>query len=131
MYLIDTNILVWIIRGDKWYVRWFAELKEDGSVTLSISTITIAEIYKNVFPIEIVRTERIIEDFIHLDVTPRIAKEAGFYWKDYSKKIEKMNILDCIIAATAKEHKASLITLNIRHFPMSDIKIFNPVKMNK
>lgn len=117
--------------GDKWYVKWFTDLKEDGSISLSISTITIAEIYKNVFPLEIVRTERIIGDFLHLDVISRIAKEAGLYWKDYSKKIEKINILDCIIAATAKEHKASLITLNIRHFPMDDITVLDPAKIRK
>lgn len=126
MYLVHTNIVIWIIRGATKYVSWFDQLKS-GNV-LTISTITIAEIYKNVFQSELLNTQEVINEFSLYDVTANIAKQAGFYWQQFSKKYKNLNILDCIIAATAKEHNLRLLTLNTRHFPMDDIKVIDPGK---
>ena len=126
MYLVDTNILIWIIRGAEPYVRWFEDLK--GGTLLSLSTITVAEIHTNIFPEELIKTEQFINQFDIWDVTTTIAKQGGLYWQQYSKQLKNLNILDCIIAATAKEHDLTLLTLNTRHFPMKNIRVMNPLK---
>ena len=125
MYLLDTNILIWVLRENKIYVDVYRELKRAS--TLFISTITIAEIYKNVYPTELIGTEEVLSEFEVWDVTVSIAKLGGLYWQQYCKNIAKLNILDCLIAATAKEHDLTLVTLNTRHFPMKDIKVINPL----
>ena len=125
MYLLDTNILIWVLRENKIYVDVYRELKRAS--TLFISTITIAEIYKNVYPTELIGTEEVLSEFEVWDVTVSIAKQGGLYWQQYCKNIAKLNILDCLIAATAKEHDLTLVTLNTRHFPMKDIKVINPL----
>lgn len=124
MYLLDTDIFIWIIRGEKKYVSWFYKLK--GKITVSISTLTIAEIYKNIYPAELIRTEQLIDDCDILDVTSSIAKQGGLYYQMYIKKFKNLHIIDCIIAATAREHELTLLTLNTRHFPMSDIRVIEP-----
>ncbi len=129
MYLIDTNIIIWVLRGNTIYERILQELKNKDA--FSISTITIAEIYKNVFPAEFEDTNKILGQFEALDVTVPIAKIAGFYWKQYIKKLRKLHILDCLIAATAKEHRLTLLTLNTRHFPMDDIKVMDPLSKKR
>lgn len=121
MYLIDTNVLIWILRGQRDYLQW---LETVNDLRLFLSTITIAEVYKNILPSELVQTEDVLNEFAILDVTAPIAKQAGLYWQQFSKKFKNLHILDCIIAATAKEHDLKLITLNIRHFPMTDIAIY-------
>lgn len=126
MYLVDTDIVIWITRGEKKYVDWFQRLKQGTS--LSISSITIAEIYKNVFPIELANTETTINEFTVLDVTSSIAKHGGLYWQQYIKRFKNLSILDCIIAATAKENDLTVLTLNTRHFPMKDIRAIDPLK---
>lgn len=126
MYLVDTDIIIWIIRGEKKYVQWFDDLKE-GTV-LSISSISIAEIYKNVFPSELENTQDILNKFKVWDVTAIVAKRGGLYWQHYEKKLKALHIFDCIIAATAKEYNLSVLTLNTRHFPMSDIRVVDPGK---
>lgn len=126
MHLVDTNILIWIIRGEKNYIQWFDNLKEGAS--LSISAVTIAEIYKNVFPSELNNTQEIINEFKVWDVTANIAKQGGLYWQQYTKKFKNLSIMDCIIAATAKEYDLRLLTLNTRHFPMNDISVLDPLK---
>ncbi len=126
MYLIDTNIVIWVLRGNKKYEDILQRFKYKSP--LSISTVTTAEVYKNVFPSEIIKTENVLREFAVWDVTSSIAKQAGLYWQEYSKKFQNLHILDCIIAATAKENDLTLLILNTRHFPMKDIRVTDPVK---
>ncbi len=124
MYVIDTDLIIWILRGNKRYEDYLQNLKEKGA--LSISTITIAEVYKNMFPSEVIKTENILKVFQSWDVTPLIAKQAGLYWQEHAKKLKTLSITDCLIAATANVHNATLVSLNAKHFPMKDIKVVNP-----
>lgn len=124
MYLIDTDILIWVLRGNKQYEDYLQNLKEKNAI--SISTITIAEVYKNMFPSEVVKTENILSTFQVWDITPVIAKQAGLYWQEHGRKLKNLNLTDCLIAATANIHEATLVSLNRKHFPMKDITILTP-----
>ncbi len=122
MFLLDTDILIWVLRGKKEYVDLLRNLKEQKP--LSVSAITVAEVYKNTFPIELHRTEKILNELYLWDVNRPIARQAGLYWQQFTKQYKNLHILDCIVAATAREHNLELVTLNTRHFPMADIDIY-------
>jgi predicted nucleic acid-binding protein len=124
MFLIDTNIIIWVLRGNTKYEEFLQNLKDKGP--LSISTVTTAEIYKNVFPSEIVKTESVLGELQTWDVTPAIAKQSGLYWQEYVKKLKNLSLTDCLIAATANVNNLTLVSLNVRRFPMKDIKFLNP-----
>ncbi len=124
MYLIDTDVLIWVLRGNKKYEAYLQVLKNKGP--LSISTVTIAEIYKNIYPSEIMKTESVLQELQNWDVTEPIAKQGGRYWQQFSKELKNLNLTDCLIAATANVNNLTLVTLNIRHFPMKDIHLENP-----
>lgn len=124
MYLIDTDVLIWVLRGNKKYQDFLLRLKDQ--TPLSISTVTIAEIYKNIFPSEIVKTEKVLNELLTWDVTVPVARQAGLYWQQYSKKLKNLSLTDCLIAGTASVNDATLVSLNVKHFPMSDIKVLNP-----
>jgi len=123
MYLIDTDILIWVLRGDKKYKELFLSIKNKES--LAISVITVAEIYKNIFPSELLKTENLLNEFEVYDVTASVAKQSGLYWQEYRKKLINLSLLDCFIAATANLHDSTLVTLNKKHFPMKDIKLLD------
>src|SRR3989344_2473510 len=124
MYLLDTDIIILVLRGQQKYLDLLEELSSQG--TPYISTITIAEVYKNVYPQELIKTERLLNNLGIYDVTSIIAKQAGLYWQEYSKNLKNLNITDCLIAATANVNEVTLVSLNIRHFPMKDIKFLDP-----
>lgn len=126
MYLLDSDIVVWILRKNQAIISSINKLIEED--TTGVSTITILEIYKNVFPKEISDVEEFFKKQKIIPVTAQIAKDGGWYWQQFHKRLKNLNILDCIIASTAKDQKAKLVTLNTRHFPMSDIKIIDPLK---
>lgn len=123
MYLIDTDILIWVLRENGKYVNLLKKLAQKDS--LAISTITIAEIYKNIYPTELLKTERLLNELQNFDVTSTVAKQAGLYWQEYSKNLKNLSLIDCLIAATANMNEAILVSLNKKHFPMSDIKLLD------
>ncbi len=125
MYLIDTDVLIWVLRGNIKYKELLQKLKDQD--TLSISTITIAEIYKNIFPSEIVKTENLLDEFLVWDVNSLTAKQAGFYFQQYAKQLKNLSLMDCLIAGCANVNNLTLVSLNTKHFPMKDIKALDPV----
>jgi len=124
MYLLDTDVLIWILRGREDIVEKVSELKESSN--LSISVISVAEIYKNIFPSELTATEDFLDQHIIFDTDQKTAKIAGLYWKQYNKQFKTLSLADCLIAATANVNELTLVSLNVKHFPMNDIKMLNP-----
>jgi predicted nucleic acid-binding protein len=126
VYLIDTDIIIWVLRGNNKYEELLQNLKDKE--TLSIPTVTIAEIYENIFPSEIVKTENVLNELQTWDVTPEIAKQAGLYWQEYIKRLKNLSLIDCFIASTANVNNLTLVSLNAKHFPMGDIKFLYSTK---
>lgn len=124
MYLLDTDIIIWVLRGNKKYEDLLQNLALKEAI--SISTITIAEIYKNIYSSELVKTESLLDELQTLDVTATVAKQAGLYWQEYSKKLKNLSLTDCLIAATANVNEAKVVSLNKKHFPMRDIEVLDP-----
>ena len=127
MILLDTNIVIWMLRAKPEVIRTIGELSQTNKTALSV--ITIAEVYQNALPHEIDKTEEYIDTHEILDVNRHIAKAAGLYWNQYRKKLQTLGTTDCLIAATAKYYNCPVVTLNTRHFPMTDIKVLNPLKL--
>jgi predicted nucleic acid-binding protein len=125
MYLLDTDVLIWVLRGNREIIEKVSQLKD--KTPLSISVISLAEIYKNIFPSELTQTEDYLSQHIQFDVNQKIARIAGFYWQQYAKQLKNLSLTDCLIAGTANVNEAILVTLNSKHFPMKDIKVLNPL----
>lgn len=51
-------------------------------------------------------------------VTDVIARRAGQHLRRYRRSHAAIDLVDHVIAATAQLHEASLLTLNVKHFPM-------------
>mgnify|MGYP001576165405 CR=1 FL=1 len=123
MYLLDTDILIWILRNNKKIIKIISDLSDQDE--LCISVMSIAEIYQNVFPSELTDTEDMINKYIIFDIDHKIAKMGGLYWQQYSKQLRNLTIADCLIAATASVNEAKVVSLNKKHFPMKDIQLLN------
>lgn len=125
MYLLDTDVLIWVLRGKKEIIQKVLSLKDKKP--LAISVISIAEIYKNIFPAELVTTEEYLKQHIIFVLDSEIAKMAGLYWQQYVKQFKNLSLTDCLIASTVRVNNLTLVSLNIKHFPMKDIQVLNPL----
>lgn len=123
MYLLDSDILIWMLRKNTKIIDKISILKQKSP--MEISVISVSEIYRNIFPSEITETEEFLNKHIILVVDAKIAKMAGLYWKDYHRNLLNLSLTDCLIAATANIHDLTLVSLNKKHFPMKDIKLLD------
>lgn len=126
MYLLDSDIVIWTLRGKPDVVDAMSKIKDQSKT--HISTMTVAEVYMGMFPSEEIVTADLLHQNAIIPVSENIAKEGGLYFNQFRKLRRKMSISDCLIAATAKINELTLVTLNTRHFPMSDISVVNPLK---
>ncbi|MBA4417992.1 MAG: hypothetical protein C0392_08800 [Syntrophus sp. (in: bacteria)] len=116
--LIDTDVLINFLRG-KEKARDFLRSIVNESV-ICCSTITVAELYAGMRLHEAEKTAALLDGLQIIDCNRQIAEKAGSY--KTSIKNQKLDLCDCIIAATAFISNAVLATGNDKHYPMKDIK---------
>jgi len=114
--LFDTDILIQYFREDPKAV----EFLEQSDAEFLISTITVAELFTGA------RTEKeatTIDQFCFgfdiIPVSEHIARQGGLLRQQYQPS-HGTGLADAIIAATALQSKASLVTFNTKHYPMLD-----------
>jgi predicted nucleic acid-binding protein len=112
--LIDTDVLIDHNRMHPAAVSFILNL----SARPSISAITIAELYADIREGR-ERTE--LDSFISqcnvVAVEMQIAERGGLLLRQYNKS-HGVGFPDAMIAATAEVERATLVTLNLKHFPM-------------
>lgn len=124
-FLLDSDISIWIIRGNDQVVGSVIKLVHNQPCVISI--LTVGEIYKNSFPDEELSNEHFFRWHKQISIDFQTAKLAGEYWHKY-RQINN-NFVDYLIAATCKIHKLTLLTRNTKHFPMKNIKIIDPINL--
>ena len=112
--IFDTDVIIDYLRGQpdaRSYVRTLTN-------PLLISTITIAELYSGVREgAERLALDSFLSNFEKVFVDEAITVRGGLFRRDYGRS-HKIGLADALIAATAEIRGATLVTLNIKHFPM-------------
>ena len=112
--LFDTDVLIEYLRGKDEAQAYIDNISD----AVYMSSITMAELYAGVRKgEELKKLEIFIETFEVTNLNKSIAKIGGLYRNQY-KPSHDMGLADALIAATAKEIDAQLITFNTKHFPM-------------
>ena len=117
-FLIDSDIIIWYLKGRDKEVQLLEELSGKGELFTSV--VTIAEIRAGLTK----DAKKIISEmkniFKPLDITGEIAELTGEFKQKY-----KLDIADMFIAATAVVNKLTLVTYNKKHFSMPQIKLYS------
>jgi predicted nucleic acid-binding protein len=122
--LIDSDILIDHLRKEKKALDFLdVEIEKGGLLFLSV--ISRAEIYAGIRKGEDEIVSSLFEIITPVNVDAAIADKAGEYLRRFSKS-HALNIGDAVIAATASEMELSLVTRNVKHYPMKDIAVLKP-----
>jgi predicted nucleic acid-binding protein len=112
--LLDTDVFVEYLRGQPKAIEYLEGLTSD----LFISAVSVAELFASARRED---EEKYLEQFLLafaiLPITERVARLGGLYRRDF-RPSHGTGLADALIAATAEENGASLVTFNRRHFPM-------------
>lgn len=121
-FLLDSGILILQLRDQLGYVALLEHLSEQG--TLFISTMTRFEILQGMKERERKHTVETLSVLESLPVEDDIADKAGELVRSYRANGVTLGIADALIAATALQHSLPLVTTNSRHFPMSELTVY-------
>ncbi len=119
--LLDTDIAIDFLRRRD-YARKLLE-KWAGEGLLAISTLTHLEIYQGMKSGEEKATNVFLDGLISITVDVPIARRAGRMLGELRSKGMTVSIGDAIIAATALQVGAPLLTNNVEHYPFTDVKV--------
>ncbi len=118
--LIDTDVLIEYLRGRDRAVEYLEGLHAD----LYVSVVSIAELFAGVRgEEEEASLKQFLLTFTVLPVTQKVAQLGGLYRREYRTSPGTTGIADALIAATAEDSGAGLVSFNRRHFPMVEITV--------
>ncbi len=124
-YLLDSNIIIWHLRGRREITEMLKDLQRSGLP--ACSAISVLEVQLGVkTKDEEGKTNRFLESLKVFDVNIDIAKMATQLIREYKAKGVTMDIPDSIIASTCILHDLILVTYNRKHYPISGLKFHTP-----
>ena len=124
--LVDTDVLIWYMRGDQ---NAYDLIRSFNS--FCISSITYMELVqglRNKNELKILRNTLQNWDVKTLYISEEISAKALFYVEEYFLS-HSMQLADALIGATAVHYGLTLITANDKHYKVIkglDMEIFRP-----
>ena len=119
-YLLDTDVIIEWLRGNARVVAWLKGHDAAGDY-LACTPVNLAEVHAGLRP----REEFVIGDLLRVlhcvELDERVGRKAGAYRKAFGRS-HGVEIADALIAAAAHVHGCCLCSLNLRHYPMRDLK---------
>lgn len=116
-FLLDTSIIVDHLRNDPRAVSLIAGLLENEDRVWA-ATPTRTEILAGIRPKEAKPMAMLFDVLSWIEIDVLIADAAGELARRYRRSHSGIDTVDYLIAAAAQSIGASLVTLNVRHFPM-------------
>jgi predicted nucleic acid-binding protein len=123
--LLDTTVLIDALRNRTNLLARLSSLVLDGHV-LTTSTANMAEVYAGMRPTEERETVALFQGLHCYPVTEGIAQLAGKLKYQWALRGRTLSLIDMIVAATALENGAALITDNRKDFPVHGLR-FHPL----
>jgi predicted nucleic acid-binding protein len=114
--LLDTDVLVWALRGSENARTWIRESREAGPLLTSV--VTVAELTGGMRSAERHQVWNLLAALRAQPVTEVIARRAGEFRREWRSSHASIGTSDYLIAATADVLGVELATLNVKHFPM-------------
>ena len=121
--LLDTNIIVDALRKRNERHLLVDRLLDQGQ-PLASCPITITEIYAGMRPNEEKPTRTFMKSLLFLAITEEIAEQAGRLKARYARGGRTFSFQDASIAAVCIAYGCTLVTENMRDFPVPELQLY-------
>jgi predicted nucleic acid-binding protein len=122
-YLLDSGILIRHLRNCAGYPELIKQLCQAGD--LYISAFTRVEVLRGMREHERERTVALLDSFITQVIDRATADQAGEWIRAWQARGVTLGGPDAVIASSALQARAALVTTNARHFPMPELTVLS------
>ncbi len=121
-FFIDSDILIWHLRGRDEAKALLRSFVERNDVELWIGAMQRAEIVFFMRDSEVKHTMALLSLFKTRPVDQAIVDQAGIFYRKFNPS-HGIDPNDALLAATVLLIGGRIVTQNIAHYPMTDIQI--------
>jgi len=121
-YLLDTTVLVDYFRGRQGASLLLERLVDEGH-TLALCGINVAELFAGLPERQRPLARELIDSLHYLEIPPQVAELAGTIRFNVARRGVAIHLPDAMIAAVALANDATLVTANVRDFPMEGLQL--------
>ena len=122
-YLLDTSVIIDALNGKRGRRDFLLGLVKQGHL-LACCPINVAEVYAGMRPKEEPATEEFLRSLEYYHLTWPVARLAGLLKRDHARKGRTVTVADTMIAAVALVHELTLMTDNVKDFPMKELTLY-------
>jgi predicted nucleic acid-binding protein len=119
---IDSDILIWHLRGERKALSLLKRLRDDEQFDLWIGAMQRAEVVFFMRPAEESSTLLFLAQFQTASVDQQIIDKAGEFYRKWNPRSET-DVNDAILAATVLRTGGKIYTLNSKHYPMPEVPV--------
>ena len=121
-YLLDTSVIIDALNNKRGRRDLLLDLLKQGNL-LACCPINVTEVYAGVRPKEETATEEFLKSLEYYHITWPVARMAGLLKRDYARKGTTLTLADTTIAAVAMINDLTLLTDNVKDFPMKELAL--------
>ncbi len=135
-YILDTNVISELVavQPDPKVTGW---LESVDAEQIFLSVIAIGELKKGIAKLPNSRRKEILDAWLREDLLVRFAghilaidTDTMLVWGELNAQLEAAGrpiaAVDALLAATAKQHRCTLVTRNVGHFENTGVLLKNP-----
>jgi len=119
---IDTDILVWHLRGEHRALSFLRGLRDDGEYEFWTGAMQRAEVVFHMRPEEEEQTLLFLAQFQTAGIDQALIDEAGSLYRRWNPS-HGIDPNDALLAATAKATGGRIYCLNKKHYPMPELLV--------
>jgi predicted nucleic acid-binding protein len=122
-FLLDTSVIIDVLNGKRNRGQLLGDFARQGHL-LACCSINVTEVYAGMRTPEEIRTFDLLKSLQFYPVTWPIARLAGLLKRDHARKGVSLATTDVTIAAVAIHHQLTLLTDNLKHYPMKELTVY-------
>lgn len=121
-FLVDSNVLIEWLKGIPRAVVLLERLVSQRE-PVAVNAVSVAETYSGLFDEDRDRAMAFLSGFRFWPIGFDVAKLAGEFRFQYARRGRQYSVSDTLLAAHAISLDATLVTGNVRDFPMPELRI--------
>lgn len=123
-YLLDTDALIDFSKGAEPTASFVVRLIR-GEDDVGLCPINVAEFLAGIAPEHVARWLEFIDAMSFWPISQTAAIQAAAWSYQFARRGVQLSISDTLVAAVVKEQAATIVTRNVRDYPM-DIPLWQP-----